>query len=661
MLAAVMCSILGVGPTPTLTVSAGFGSDMVLQRGRSNAIYGTVQSSHMSVGLRVEGSHTPVTTHKAAVEPQADGSGVWRVVLPPEESGSGVWNLTAYTGANESISMERVVYGDLFYCSGQSNMALHLHYTFEAESLTNAVVKEGRFGNIRFFKYGDMGIHYSAETPQWATTVGASSWYNVSYAAAVPEPKDSHGNPVLNPFHSFSATCMYFAVHLTELYGEGIAPPIGLIHTAVGGTQIEAWLDNETLTQCRNESGYEANYTLTATLFYGMVAPFANRSLRGWVWYQGENNVRDLPGNSADKLGYGCEAVNLPALWRKTWGEAVEDEAPFSLVTLAAGGDEGNPQHMAAIRWSQTGNMGTLPNKLMPNVFAAQAYDIGDPWVSNCGTCNCSSTTLNQSDSCVAWNASEWNPAVRSYAPLVANGTATPFFMGPIHPRLKSELGRRLAVAFHDRTSGPTIAGCTLESKKLALRFKGLGAERVILNGAPDMNQQDWSGGGGDSSQLMVCLGEKASVEECRCWGWDYVYDANGTTQWFCQDGTAPLPPPELIERTRRLRNVGRRPSRNPVLNAWVPVPLLENGSADTLIADLSGVANNTVLAVRYGWGFWTDSCCPYNSVYSGLQPCQPAACPIFSSDSWLPANPFFASIAADGTCECPSPQACYG
>ena len=55
---------------------------------------------------------------------------------------------------------------------------------------------------------------------------------------------------------------------------------------------IEAWLDNETLTTCKNESGYKYNastgasigYALTSKLYYGMVTPFINMSIAGWAW-----------------------------------------------------------------------------------------------------------------------------------------------------------------------------------------------------------------------------------------------------------------------------------------------------------------------------------------------------------------------------------------
>ena len=97
-------------------------------------------------------------------------------------------------------------------------------------------------------------------------------------------------------------------------------------------------------------------------------------------------------GSSLAKTGYGCDQVALVSLWRRVWAasSATDPTAPFGICTLvktsalqnhvrrcaaantdtpavtqAAGGSEGAGDHMAHMRWSQTGNMGALPNELM--------------------------------------------------------------------------------------------------------------------------------------------------------------------------------------------------------------------------------------------------------------------------------------------------------
>jgi len=105
-------------------------------------------------------------------------------------------------------------------------------------------------------------------------------------------------------------------------------------------------------------------------------------TIKGWLWYQGENNMNDVMGNSAQTMGYGCEMPGLVKYWREKWSETpgtTDPDAPFGVVTLAAGTGEGGPD-MGGMRWAQTANYGVLPNPAMPNTFVAQAFDLGEPW-----------------------------------------------------------------------------------------------------------------------------------------------------------------------------------------------------------------------------------------------------------------------------------------
>jgi hypothetical protein len=120
---------------------------------------------------------------------------------------------------------------------------------------------------------------------------------------------------------------------------------------------------------------------------------------------------------------------------------------------------------------------------------------------------------------------------------------------------------------------------------------------------------------------------------------------------------------------------LGWVPQHNPYLAIWQPAPVAlkqhqqqqqRAGQAAVTVTtasvevDLSKLANATkVLAVRYGWPFSSDTCCPTDSVQQGLEVCKPASCPILSAGTFLPLNPFFATIGTNGKCHCPSPQSC--
>lgn len=375
------------------------------------------------------------------------------------------------------------------------------------------------------------------------------------------------------------------------------------------------------------------------------------RLVQTWrsVWWSGEPTNGPSEGSSGARAGY----------------------SPFGIVTLAAGTAEGHGSHMAALRWSQTGNYGDLPNPAMPDTFIGHAFDLGDPWANPAAyDQHCAKPPYGSG--CVPWSTAGWNPAVAIEAPAVRNNTA-PFFMGPIHPRFKRELGRRLAVAFAKNMSGPVIRGCSIDhdAHRLEIRFRPdrLGGEGIYVGPAAAAAENSSALAGPDSHFLYVCtdaLGlTVANATSCGCLSWDYIYpwDAPHGDLWYCAEGPGWKPPPTAIDAHRRYRaaHPEHRPRANPFLAIWSVAPLSATADATghpAVAVDLTRV-NGTVLAVRYGWGGRSgDSCCPAGLVAAGLEVCRPAGCPLLSNVSFLPANPFFATVS-NGTCRCPRPQVC--
>ena len=204
------------------------------------------------------------------------------------------------------------------------------------------------------------------------------TWWNASYGAHWPfrcqypskQGNDTRTRQTLDygPFFGFSAACTEFARNLIETLGDD-APPIGLIQTAVGGTTIEAWSPNTTTALCQNKTvGGPTAGRNDGRLYYGMIAPFVNTTVAGFLWYQGENNVHGSPGSSRRHEGYGCMMAAMVAAWRAIWSVTrgtTDPLAPFGVVTLAPSGSEGADYHLSAFRWAQTANYGVLPNPAM--------------------------------------------------------------------------------------------------------------------------------------------------------------------------------------------------------------------------------------------------------------------------------------------------------
>lgn len=180
-----------------------------------------------------------------------------------------------------------------FRDAGQSNMALETYYTFSADTLKEEIAA-GKYPGLRHFMYGSMGGHFEALAPQFVTTWNSLStgpqytWHDAANSTRAPSrapgKKGQH-----SPWAQFSATCMYFGAELMDARRkQGLEPtPIGLIQSAIGGSQIESWMDNQTLALCKNESlSGGAIPQNQGRLYYGMIAPFVNYSVAGWLWYQ---------------------------------------------------------------------------------------------------------------------------------------------------------------------------------------------------------------------------------------------------------------------------------------------------------------------------------------------------------------------------------------
>ena len=122
-------------------------------------------------------------------------------------------------------------------------------------------------------------------------TDSGGTWANISRAARpidVPAPTNPQWASEYNLFSQFSASCFYFASALTDrrrAAGRSV-PPIGLIQSSIGGSKIEAWMPDGALGVCANESLAGKGQSPPGRLYNGMVAPFVNFTVSGWLWYQ---------------------------------------------------------------------------------------------------------------------------------------------------------------------------------------------------------------------------------------------------------------------------------------------------------------------------------------------------------------------------------------
>ena len=177
---------------------------MVLQRDRDITIWGTADAGE-AVKIRfLEKNYTTV----------ADTGGNWSVILPPAKAGG------PYVMTVNELEITGVLIGDVWLCSGQSNMELPIGrvmdlYRKEVESYINPM--------IRHIK---VPLAYNFHDPQ--QDINPASWQELTPENAL----------------SFSAVAYFFAKELFET----TKTPVGLINATVGGSPAEAWISQEGLT-----------------------------------------------------------------------------------------------------------------------------------------------------------------------------------------------------------------------------------------------------------------------------------------------------------------------------------------------------------------------------------------------------------------------------
>lgn len=317
------------------------GSGMVLQRDCEARIWGWAAPD---ARIKLTASWD-TQTHNV----RADGEGRWDVRLRTPGAG-GPYTLTIDDG--ERVTLDDILIGEVWLCSGQSNMEMPLK-GFDSQPVhggLDAAMRAGGYPGIRLFQVA----RATASEPQQDCT---GKWETSS----------------MRPASGFSAVGYYFGLWLHRALGI----PVGLIESDWGATRIEAWMsagaaqsvDEKILA---TDAAYDAQNRVAA-LYNAMIRPLTPYTLRGFIWYQGESNK----GYHAK---YPYDMAALAANWRAAWGGG--EQMPFYYVQLAPF-DYDIPMH----RFRGEENPILLPLMveaqiraldLIPNTGMAVNTDLGD-------------------------------------------------------------------------------------------------------------------------------------------------------------------------------------------------------------------------------------------------------------------------------------------
>jgi len=427
-----------------LKLPAIFGDHMVLQQQQANPVWGW-DTPGTKVTVSFAGQTQSTTTGE---------NGKWSVKLAPLPANAAPQTLTVVGSTKREI--QDVLIGEVWLCSGQSNMEMGLGMVQDGAK----EIAAANFPNIRLMMVPNL----------WQPRPIADM--TGTWKVCTPE------NIAAGGWNGFSASGYFFG---RELHRQ-LNVPVGLIDADWGGTRIDSWTppegfaavpalsalntavqlgDPRTTAHQQKLAQFlgETEQWLTAArlaltnaalvpampaypqellpphdlqhptaLYNGMIHPVQPFGIRGAIWYQGESNL-------GEGMLYAAKMKALVGGWRELWGEGA---FPFYFVQIAPFKYGSPPEQLGELWEAQT-----AAAKEIPNAGMAVVNDIGN--------------------------------------------------LQDIHPKNKQEVGRRLALLALAQTygkkdvvcSGPTLQSIALEGNTLRVQFEHATGGLVSRDGKP--------------------------------------------------------------------------------------------------------------------------------------------------------------------------------
>lgn len=311
--------------------------NMVLQQQSEPPIWGkSIPKSVINIVCSWDGKQYTTTT---------DEQGKWKIKIKTPVAGG------PYTIKINEQTIKNILIGEVWLCSGQSNMQMALNQTENGEN--EAAIAD--LPNIRLF-------YVARELADQPKDDCYGKWEKCSPESA----------------KTFSAAAYYFGKKLNK----ELAVPIGLIHTSWGGSTAEAWVREDIL---KSDSDYDCYYEKEkgkeikakpgelpitqhspSKLYNAMIHPLISYGIKGVIWYQGESNVNFCP---EDAIRYEKLFPTLIKNWRDDWGQG---DFPFYYTQIAPY-EYGVTKVAAMLRDAQRKSL------KVNNTGMAVTMDIGNP------------------------------------------------------------------------------------------------------------------------------------------------------------------------------------------------------------------------------------------------------------------------------------------
>lgn len=315
--AVLLCATLTAAAQPFLRLPAIIGSHMVLQENASVKLYGWAAPNSI---VTVTPSWGEAVKVKTGLNTQ------WSVEVKTPAASSKTHSITFESNAKASKTIDDVLIGQVWLCSGQSNMNWSAANGIkdmkqELETEMNP--------QIRLFTVTKNSTRYPQEDciGQWEVCDAQSALH-------------------------FSAVGYFFGKKLASELNQ----PVGLVNSSWGGTPIEVWTPsafmgkNEAMVASWKEHSKSKQEWQIGTLYNAMIYPLLNTTFAGVVWYQGESNKENA-------TLYGDEFQMMIESWRK----AFKAQLPFFFVQIAPHARVEGGMENAIVREQQTRVAATVP------------------------------------------------------------------------------------------------------------------------------------------------------------------------------------------------------------------------------------------------------------------------------------------------------------
>lgn len=358
---AAFIAFMAIAAKASITLPSYYASGMVLQQ---KSVFQLKGKSTPNANMMFSASWDNVKVYTNA---DSEGNFSFKVTVP--EASTKTYALHIYELKKKgnrdvviaSRNITQVYAGEVWFCSGQSNMQMPVQGSWGLMNNYQEEIKNANYPMIKLLSVAASGKnnHPADDTDLWSNWVACSP-------STIPD---------------FSALAYCFGRELYKI----LNIPIGLIQCAYGGSNAEAWVSLETartipalktqLDKCAQYDfhrdsvskylGVKNEFQVPTLLYNTMVHPMINFPIRGVIWYQGEANAW---GSSY----YTALMDSLISSWRKDWGY----KFPFYTVQLAAYQTPAEFQensNWAALRWDQW-----KTSQQMDSTGMATAVDVGN-------------------------------------------------------------------------------------------------------------------------------------------------------------------------------------------------------------------------------------------------------------------------------------------